>query len=300
MDYFTKNLHYFILSINEGIDILRKLCLRNIDLLNYKSVRSEKAPIIVNFLSECDSEKEQFSYDTYNCEGRDDYFIIYVTDGIFNTEIDGVTYHLKKGTMVLYPPKYKYHYWGEPPSRYSCAHFTGSHAEILLTDLGFPLEPYVLESEFSPKIKALFDKMMEQNLTNAIFSRYSLACLLEEILLTIAIEREKSRGYRTLKKSIKYIHANYTEKIQIPYLAKLEGMSNSRYDTLFSKEMGKTPMEYILSLRLSKACELLLSTDMAISLIGAAVGYKDQYFFSRIFKKHVGTSPQIYRKNNKF
>lgn len=300
MDYFTKNLHYFICGINERVVVLKILNLRNTDLLNYKSVKSDKAPLIVNYLSMSDSEKGQFSYDTYNCQGRDDYFIIYVTDGIFNTEIDGVTYHLKKGAVVLYPPKYKYHYWGEPPAKYSCAHFTGSYAENLLMDLGFPLEPYVLKGEFSPKINDLFDKMMEQNLINAMFLQHSLACLLEEILLTIAVNREKSGGYRTFKKSIKYIRANYTKKIQVPYLAKLEGISNSRYDTLFSKEMGKTPMEYILSLRLSKACELLLSTDMAISLVGETVGYKDQYFFSRIFKKHIGTSPQIYRKNNKF
>lgn len=279
--------------------MLRKSCLRNVELLNYKSLKSDAAPLIVNYLSACASDIDQFTYDTYNCVGRDDYFLIYVTNGIFNTEIDGVTYHLKKGAVVLYPPKYKYHYWGEPPSRYSCAHFTGSYAETLLTDLGFPLAPYALESEFSPKIEALFDKMMVQNMTNAPFLQHSLACLLEEILLTVAIGRMKSNGHRTFKKSIKYINANYTEKIKIPHLAKLEGISNSRYITLFSKEMGKTPSEYIIELRLGRARELLLSTDMAINLIGASVGYKDQYFFSKLFKKYIGMSPNTYRIKNK-
>lgn len=272
---------------------------RSVELLNQKSKKSTDAPLIINLLNDCFTYFEPFAYDTYNCEGRDDYFLIYVTDGIFNTRINDTVFSLKKGSVVLFPPKFKYHYWGEPPSKYLCAHFTGSHVEKILTDLGFSLEPCALENEFSPKIKDLFDKMIEQYMTNAPFLQYSLACLLEEILLTIALGRIKNGGYHTLKKSIKYIHANYTEKIQIPYLAKLEGLSNSRYITLFSQEMGKSPSEYILELRLGRACDLLLTTDMEICLIGALSGYKDQYFFSKIFKKHIGMSPREYRKRHK-
>ena len=277
---------------------MNKLRFRNKEILNSKSNQSDEYPLIVNYTSDC-FENELYAYDTYNCYGRDDYFLIYVTDGIFNTRINDTVFSLKKGSVVLFPPKFKYHYWGEPPSKYLCAHFTGSHVEKILTDLGFSLEPCMFENEFSPKIKDLFDKMIEQYMTNAPFLQYSLACLLEEILLTIALGRIKNNGYHTLKKSIKYIHANYTEKIQIPYLAKLEGLSNSRYITLFSQEMGKSPSEYILELRLGRACDLLLTTDMEICLIGALSGYKDQYFFSKIFKKHIGISPREYRKRHK-
>lgn len=274
-----------------------KLVFRSIEILNFKSKKSDEFPLIVNYTSYCFST--DVCYDTYNSQGRDDYYLIYVTDGVFNTEINGTVLHLEKGAVVLYPPKHKYRYWGEPPSKYLCAHFTGSHVEKILTDLGFSLEPYVLEGEFSPKIQGLFEKILEQYITNAPFLQYSLACLLEEILLTIAINREKNNGYRTFKESIKYIHASFTQKISIPYLAKLEGLSNSRYITLFTKEIGKTPSQYILDLRLSRASELLLTTNMEISLVGAASGYKDQYFFSKIFKKHMGVCPKQYRSLNK-
>ena len=269
------------------------------DALNLRSRHSTDSPLIVNLVNDCFTNFEPFSYDTYNSVGRDDYFLIYVTDGVFNTKINDDVLHLKKGSVVLYPPKYKYHYWGEPPSKYLCAHFTGSHVERILTDLSFPLEPFALESEFSPKIKTLFEKMVEQDITNAPYLQYSLSCLLEEILLTIAVGKVRNSGYRTLKKSIKHIHANFTEKIKIPDLAQLEGLSNSRYITLFSQEIGKTPSEYILGLRLARACDLLTTTDMEISLVGADSGYSDQYFFSKIFKKHIGISPLEYRKKNK-
>lgn len=273
---------------------------RSDGIINQKSIHSTDKPLIINLVNDCFTNIEPFSYDTYNAIGREDYFLIYVTDGIFNTKINGITHRLKKGAVVIFPPKFKYHYWGTPPSKYLCAHFTGSYAEGLLKDLGFPSEqPYAQDGEFLPKIVDLFDKMIEQSLTNAPFLKQSLACLLEEILLTIATSKARNSGYRTLKSSIKYIHANYTEKIEIPHLAKLEGLSNSRYIVVFSKEMGKTPREYILDLRLARACDLLLSTDMEINQVGASSGYKDQYFFSKIFKKHMGISPQEYRKTHK-
>ena len=275
---------------------MRHIRFTKLETINLLSIHSTDEPLIVNLVNDCFTIYEPYSYDTYNCQGRDDYFLIYVTDGIFSTEIDGITYNLKKGAVVLFPPKYKYHYWGKPPSKYLCAHFTGSHAEKLLTDLGFSLEPYVLEGEFSPKIESLFDKMVEQFLTKAPFLQYSLACLLSEILLTIATNKAKSDGYCTLKKSIMYIHENFTEKIGVPELAKMEGLSNSRYIALFTKEMEKTPREYILDVRLSKACELLVSTDIPVGHVGTLSGYRDQYFFSKIFKKHLGVSPCDYRK----
>lgn len=275
-----------------------KLYLRSIDILNIKSKESNEYPLVINHLNDC-FKGEPFAYDTYNCQGRDDYFFIYVTDGIFNTSIDGITKQFKAGSVVIFPPKYKYHYWGEPPSSYVCVHFTGSQSKKLLDDLGFTNMPYTVELEYSNKIRSLFDKMDEQNMTNAPFLQYSLSCLFEQILLTIAVERVRSEGYRTLKKSIKYIHTNFTDKIEIPFLAKMEGISNSRFITLFTKETGKTPSDYILNLRLNKACELLVAADMQISSIGVAVGYKDQYFFSKIFKKHMGVSPLEYRKKHK-
>ena len=277
---------------------MSKLYFRSNDILNLNSKQSDEYPLIVNFAYNCFREWS-YAFDTYNYQGRDDYYIIYVTDGVFHAQIDNTVFHLEKGSVILYPPKFKYRYWGEKSSKYLCAHFTGSHVEKILTDLGFPLEPYVLKAEYSPKIKDLFNKMDEQSITNAPFLQYSLSCLLEQILLTIAVERVKSEGYRTLKESIKYIHTHYMEKIEIPSLAKMEGLSNSRFITLFSNETGKAPSEYILMLRLSKACELLMATDMQISSIGSAVGYKDQYFFSKIFKKHMGISPLEYRKKYK-
>ena len=78
-------------------------------------------------------------------------------------------------------------------------------------------------------------------------------------------------------------------------VAKAVGMSNSRFSTVFSQQNGQTFTEYLIYLRLSKARELLRSTDHRSSQIAFEVGYNDAHYFSYIFKKNIGMTPSEYR-----
>ena len=53
------------------------------------------------------------------------------------------------------------------------------------------------------------------------------------------------------------------------------------------------PMEYLIQLRIQKACTLLDTTNQPVARIGSAVGYDDPYYFSRIFHKIMGASPAV-------
>ena len=74
---------------------MEKLYFRNVDILNAKSKQSNEYSLIVNFSYDC-FKNDLYAYDTYNSQGRDDYYIIYVVDGIFNTKINNTVFHLKK------------------------------------------------------------------------------------------------------------------------------------------------------------------------------------------------------------
>ena len=78
-------------------------------------------------------------------------------------------------------------------------------------------------------------------------------------------------------------------------VAKAVGMSNSRFSTVFSQQNGQTFTEYLIHLRLSKAKEMLRSTDIKNTQIAREVGYNDSHYFSYIFKKNVGITPTEYR-----
>jgi len=110
--------------------------------------------------------------------------------------------------------------------------------------------------------------------------------------LFLANMREESEP---LARSLSYIKSLYTEPIKIPELARMEGLSVSRYNTVFREVTGTSPTRYIIDLRLKQAATLLLSTDLPIGRIGSTVGYEDNHFFSKIFKCYMGVSPQAYR-----
>lgn len=96
------------------------------------------------------------------------------------------------------------------------------------------------------------------------------------------------------------IEATYMEEeISLNTIAAWVGMSPSYFSSIFSKEMGKTFVEYLTEIRIEKAKELLVCTSMKTSEVGYEVGYKDPHYFSYIFKKVQGCSPKDYRAERK-
>ena len=83
--------------------------------------------------------------------------------------------------------------------------------------------------------------------------------------------------------------------INIEEYASAHGMSISWFIRSFKQFTGFTPLQYILSLKLLNAQILLESTDYTIKEISNIVGYENQLYFSRLFKKQKGMSPQEYR-----
>ncbi len=74
-------------------------------------------------------------------------------------------------------------------------------------------------------------------------------------------------------------------------------MSTSWFIRSLKQYTGMTPVQYIILIRIAKARTLLESTDYSINEIASIVGYDNPLYFSRIFKKHTGSSPANYRKH---
>ena len=99
-----------------------------------------------------------------------------------------------------------------------------------------------------------------------------------------------------IRRALIYIHQNYEKEISVPFLAELAHLSPSRFRALFREATGLSPLDYLLVLRLNHARQLMLQTGSSIGEVARAVGYEDQLYFSRIFKKRTGLSPSAYRR----
>lgn len=111
----------------------------------------------------------------------------------------------------------------------------------------------------------------------------------------------REHQYRDLVEDAKnYIHKNYmTENISLNSVASYVNVSPSYFSSIFGKEAGQTFIEYLTAVRMEKAKELMMCSNMKMSEISFEVGYKDPHYFSYLFKKMESCSPKEYRSRGK-
>jgi AraC-like DNA-binding protein len=109
------------------------------------------------------------------------------------------------------------------------------------------------------------------------------------------INKNKS-NYFYITEAIKFIERNYQNNISVELIAEKCGLNRSYFGKIFKEEFGKTPQEFLILFRMTKATELLKQTDLSIGEVGKAVGYPDQLHFSRAFKNTYNISPRDWRK----
>lgn len=97
---------------------------------------------------------------------------------------------------------------------------------------------------------------------------------------------------------LEYIQDHYADPITLTGVARQFHFNASYLSSYFASYNGEGFSEYLNKIRLEKAMELLLTTELTISEISASVGYSDQSYFTKVFKKQTGISPSQFRRQN--
>lgn len=120
-------------------------------------------------------------------------------------------------------------------------------------------------------------------------------------LLSFYVEHfplEKKNNTPYVEKALEYINWHYKEPdCTVGKVVNILKVERSYLFKLFKKELGLSVQNYINQCRISKASAMLGSSNMTIKDIAYSVGYTDQLYFSKVFKKHLGVSPTDYRIN---
>jgi signal transduction histidine kinase/AraC-like DNA-binding protein/ABC-type sugar transport system substrate-binding protein/DNA-binding LytR/AlgR family response regulator len=106
-----------------------------------------------------------------------------------------------------------------------------------------------------------------------------------------------SDAQRLVRQAMAYLHERYTQAVSRQDLARYLGMSGDYLTFCFRKEVGMTPIAYLNRYRINQAKVMLSESDKNITEIAMSVGFSDSSYFSRVFRRQVGVSPEAFRKN---
>lgn len=110
-------------------------------------------------------------------------------------------------------------------------------------------------------------------------------------------EAKKNSASPEIERATAYIRDNFTREMPLDELAEIAGFEKNYFLRKFKKQTGCTPMVYILNKRIEKAKELLSFSDMNVTQIAAATGFKSVHYFSKVFYDHVKVRPSEWRRN---
>ncbi len=157
-----------------------------------------------------------------------------------------------------------------------------------------------LRDKFSGDTLQEIEKKYEAIIAMDINKIQSAAKMLEIITSYIAnTEIIHVYDMEAVEKAKEYIDSNLCKTISTSTVAKAIQHNASYLSTLFSRDMGMTVTEYIEQQRIVIAKQLLTLTSKNIKEIACEIGYMDQNYFSRVFKKHIGLSPSTFRNKYK-
>lgn len=243
---------------------------------------------------------------TYRPRGRVDYQLIYISAGqahfhFDNEENDTI---VTAGNMVLFRPRelQKYEYYGEDKTEVYWVHFTGSDVKNILRKYGIKDNMRTFFVGTSLDYERIYKRMISELQRCQDDYEELLTILMRHLLISIHRELQKERKLsdvyldNEMDMAAQYFSDNYSNKINMEEYAQSRGMSISWFIRSFKKYTGTTPMQYIVSARITNAQLLLETTQYSVSEISRIVGYDNPLYFSRLFHKTKGFSPSEYRK----
>lgn len=236
-------------------------------------------------------------------KGRVDYHILYIYSGrCFINENETIT-EVPAGNLILYEPQepQNYSFKGADNAISMYIHFTGVGCKELLQKLNLS-GSRIYHIGVSHTIKQLFQKMEYEYLLKKAFHSELCTGILTELLSTFGRKLSKGDNFDSnidnrIADICKLMIADFSSWHNIDYYANKCNLSVSRFSHIFKKCVNVPPLEYLMSLRINRAMDLLSETDLPIYEISEILGFKSHNYFIRTFKKRTGQSPLKFKKN---
>jgi len=246
--------------------------------------------------------------DWFNIEHSHDFCeMLYVFKGQGTISVKGIRYQVHEGNLIIYNPHVTHQEWSDSDDRLHllfCAFDSFKLPNLPDNHLiAKDARPVLEAGEYKSKLDQYFFDLISETSSGIIYSNAaSESLLIMLILVVLRINMVQNPSMRELSESCQkvksYIDENYMQNISLDTLSNFVYISKDHFSHLFKAEMGISPIRYLIHKRIEEACRLLMETDHPIREIGNMIGYDDSVYFSQLFKKATGLSPNQYRKEH--
>lgn len=235
--------------------------------------------------------------------------VIYIADGEGTFKINNQTYRGKKGDILIYNKGVIHEEFSNPDAPVKL-YFLGignlaisglAEGNIIPTKV----EPVLKKNECSPYIEACMKRLFQENQDKqpgfATVCHHLMLIILILIQRITAAQKEAVHTGRAPALSLRikaYIEENYMKTITLQQIANHFFISPSYVCHIFKKDIGYSPMHYLLRCRIGEAKRLLLTTDLRIYEIARLVGYDNPNYFAMTFKEMTKETPTQFRRSN--
>lgn len=162
--------------------------------------------------------------------------------------------------------------------------------EFIDRNMDFQIAVFVAEEETKQDYTSVFENLSHREHENA-----------EQYSGVMFSKKEKKRGRRwnpAIECAISYVEKNLNKNVSRSEVAREVHLSEEYFSRLFRQETGDTFKDYLLMVKMEAAKEILIKTQLSVSIVASKVGYSNFSHFSQMFKNYTGLTPQEFRKNN--
>lgn len=249
-------------------------------------------------------------YSTSPIHSHPAYMFMLTHDSYCRIKISGAVKQSEHGRLYAVSPgvphqELPYEDTPETFSRFTAIMLDAAFFESQLADYGisatvsweaeeFPVAPDLITfvKEFMIESESMLPA--REKLLNAIALKITHSLI--RLMFHIVPEHERITTRAEIDRVTEYMHANYKNRIPVKKLARLVPLSESHFSRVFKSETGKSPLDYLIDLRLGKAKKLLRAGGKSITRIAIDCGFGSSAHFSSCFSQRFKISPSDFKK----
>jgi len=237
-------------------------------------------------------------------KGINEHILIYCVDGNGTIQIGEKLNQLKANSYFVIKAHEAHTYWASESNPWSIywLHFGGERSNHFdeFFDRIISIEKSV-DSRIEDRIK-LFNEIITAlesgfSTDNINYANLCLSSLLASFFYISAYR--SGIGYQStnaIDQTIFFMQKNINKTLKISDISNHINFSESHLSKIFRNKTGSSPLDYFINLKMQEAIRLLTNQSLKIKEVAYRLGYNDPYYFTRIFTKHIGSSPASFVK----